>query len=133
MGQTIGFAICVLLAMIGPATAQDPFTTLQRADLGARSYDAACSACHYRGAGKTPFGNRGPVADDSPDGLVQFILFGKAPEDDEGGMPAFGAVLTNADVTRIAVWLRSVARPEMPWADVAASVTRMRTSGQRED
>lgn len=96
-------------------------------------FDAACASCHYRGAGKAPFGSRGPMADDSPDELAQYILFGKAPEDDEGGMPAFGPVLTDADVVRMVTWLRATSKPEAPWTDVPASVARMRATGERED
>jgi nicotinate dehydrogenase subunit B len=125
--------LATALALAGPVLAQDGALTPLRHDLGQRSFDAACSACHYRGAGKAPFGSRGPLADSSPDELTQYILFGKAPEYDEAGMPAFGSALTDADVTRLVDWLRSTAKPDAPWADVAASVATMRATGQRED
>jgi mono/diheme cytochrome c family protein len=123
-------AALALLALTAPAFAQE---TPLRHDLPARTFDAACRACHYRGAGKTPFGTRGAPADRSPDETVQFILYGQAPEDDEGGMPAFGAYLTDADVARLAVWLRSTSKPDAPWSDVEASIARMRVSGTREE
>lgn len=122
-----------LMIFSAAASAQDqPLVPLHH-DLGARTFDAACASCHYRGADRMPFGKRGPTADDSPDELAQYILFGQAPEDDEGGMPAFGPVLSDADVTRIIVWLRSTSKPDDPWPDVAASVAAMRATGQRED
>ncbi|MCB6180146.1 cytochrome c [Rhodobacter sp. Har01] len=102
-------------------------------DLAARTFAAACASCHYRGADKTPFGTRGPLADGNPDEVTQSILFGAAPEDDEGGMPAFGPVLTDADVTRLVIWLRSTSKPDDPWPDVEASVVQMRATGSRED
>jgi mono/diheme cytochrome c family protein len=102
-------------------------------DLAARTFDAACASCHYRGAERAPFGSRGPPAEDSPDELVQYIMFGVAREVDEGGMPAFGPGLTDADVTRLVIWLRSTAKPDDPWSDVAARVAQMRTIDARED
>lgn len=69
---------------------------------------------------------------DSPDGMAQLILFGKAPEGDEGGMPGFSA-LTDADIARLAIFLRSQTKPDAPWADVPARVAALRASGQRED
>lgn len=133
MRLTIPLLLGVLAAAAAPATAEQAEITPLRHDLGQRTFDAACSACHYRGEGKTPFGTRGPPADGSPDELTQYILFGKAPEDDEGGMPAFGPVLTDADVARLVVWLRSTSKPDAPWSDVTASVTKMRTLGRREE
>ena len=127
-------AVLALLALPAlPLCAQETSLTPLHHDLAARSFDAACAACHYRGEGKTPFGTRGPLADGSPDELVQFILFGKGPEEGEGGMPAFAAGLTDADVTRLVIWLRATSKPDAPWPDVPASVAQMRTSGVRED
>jgi mono/diheme cytochrome c family protein len=133
MRLTIPLLLGVLAAKAAPVAAQQAEITPLRHDLGQRTFDAACSACHYRGAGKAPFGTRGPPADGSPDELTQYILFGKAPEDDEGGMPAFAPVLTDADVARLVVWLRSTSKPDAPWPDVTASVTKMRTLGRREE
>lgn len=126
----------LLLVLSGPAFAQaapDAAITPLHTDLAARTYEAACASCHYRGAGKAPFNSRSPLGDARPDDLAQFILFGKAPEDDEPAMPGFGTGLTDADVTRLVVWLRSTAQPTAPWADVELSVQRVRASGQRAD
>ncbi len=102
-------------------------------DPGQQIFEAACASCHYRGAGKAAFGTRSPLADGNPDGLAQYILFGKATEGDEGGMPAFGPVLTDADIVRLANWLRSTARPDAPWSEVESRVAKMRATGTRED
>lgn len=133
MRDRIMLFLGVLAIIGGPALAQDSGITPLHPALAARTYDAACSACHYRGEGRTPFGTRGPLADRSPDELVQYILFGKAPEYGEGQMPGFAAALTDADVTRLVTWLRATSQPDAPWAGVAARVAKMRTSGQRED
>lgn len=128
--------LCILLfsaLLATPAAAQQTGITPLHDDLAARSFDAACASCHYRGAGKAPFGTRGPPADSSPDALAQYILFGKAPEYDEAGMPAFGPALTDADVARLVIWLRSASQPDAPWSGVPASVARMRATGTRED
>ena len=122
---------CALLA--APAVAQQTDITPLRHDLAARTFDAACSSCHYRSAGKTPFSSRSPLADGSPDEVAQTILFGKAAEYGEAGMPAFGPSLTDADVARLVGWLRSTSKPDAPWSDVPANVARMRATGMRED
>jgi mono/diheme cytochrome c family protein len=133
MRLTIPLLLGVMAATAGPVAAQQAEITPLRHDLGQRTFDAACSSCHYRGAGKTPFGTRGPNSDGSPDELAQYILFGKAPEIGEGGMPAFAPVLTDTDVARLTVWLRASSKPDAPWPDVTASVTKMRTLGRREE
>ena len=133
MRQRTPLLLGILAAMAAPAAAQMSDITPPRHDLAARTFDAACSACHYRGSSKPPFGSRGPLADDSPDEFAQYILFGKAPESYEAGMPGFGPVLTDADVTRLVVWLRATSKPDAPWPDVPASVARIRATGTRED
>lgn len=134
-GFTRPFAttLLALVALAGQASLARADITPLPDDIGATNFLAACASCHYRGAGRPPFGTRGPDADGSPDELAQYILFGAAREDDEGGMPAFGPVLTDADVTRLILWLRSTAKPEDPWPDVAARVAAMRATGRRED
>lgn len=131
MTRRAGLVPCVQLFLAGPAAAQQGSISPVRHDLGARTFDAVCSACHYRGEDKMPFGTRGPPAESNPDELAQSILFGKAPEAGENGMPAFGTVLTDVDVARLMVWLRSTSKPDATWSDVGISVARMRTTGAR--
>ncbi len=133
MRHRILLALGLLLVLCRAGAAQDSALTPLRHDLAQRTFQAACSSCHYRGAGRIPFGARGPTADASPDELALYILFGKAPEHDEAGMPAFGPSLTDADVIRLVVWLRSTAKPDAPWPDVPARVAAVRATGQRED
>lgn len=113
--SSLAGGLVALMLGLSPAMAQDtaPITPLHP-DLAVRTFEAACSACHYRGAGKTPFGARGPLADESPDELAQYILFGKAPEYGEGQMPGFASALTDADVIRLVIWLRETSKPDAP-------------------
>ena len=122
-----------LSALALPATAQSTSHLPKSRDTAARSFDTACAYCHYRGATKTPFRTNSPLGNDSPDELAQFVLFGKAPEDGETGMPAFGTVLTDDDVARLVTWLRSTSKPDAPWPNVTAHVAQMRASGAREE
>jgi mono/diheme cytochrome c family protein len=101
-------------------------------DLAARSFNADCASSHSRGADRTSFGLRGPLADGSPDEQAQSILFGVAPEEGAGGVPAFAQGLTDADMTRMVTWLRSPSKPDAPWPDVAARVAAIRATGRRE-
>lgn len=121
------------LLLLAPVAAGAQDLVPLRHDLAARVFDAACASCHYRGADRTPFGSRGPLADGSPDELAQYILFGAESDDGEGGMPAFAPVLTDADVTRLVIWLRGTSKPKAPWPNVATSVARMRATGRRDD
>lgn len=127
MGYPLRLTIAGLL-LAAPALAQP-----SPVDPGRRIYQAACASCHYRGADRAPFGTRGPPADQSPDELLEVILFGVAPDDDEGGMPAFGAALTNADIAALSNWLRQVSKPDLPWPDMPSAVARMRATGHRSD
>lgn len=126
-------ALFLLALCATPALAESPLP----GDLGATIWGAACASCHYRGAGKPPFGTRGAPADSSPDELLTLVLFGKAPEEGEGFMPGF-AHLTDADIARLAAWLRAQSKPDhskpdAPWDEVPACLADLRTSGQRED
>lgn len=136
MCMRLPLAFAVLCALSGACLAQGaaaPGITPLHPDLAARTFDAACSSCHYRGAGKPAFGTDSPLAAGKPDELVQVILFGKGPDEGRAGMPAFGSGLTDADVTRLVIWLRTTANPKTPWTKVAAKVARLRTTGQRGD
>lgn len=133
MRHRILLAVGLLLVPGRVAAAQDAAPAPLRDDPGQRSFGAACSSCPYHGAGKIPFGTRGPTADESPEELAQVMLVGKARELDGAGMPAFGPSLTDPDVTRPVVRLRSTAKPDAPQSDVADSVAVMRANSQRKD
>ena len=101
----------VVATLTGPGFAQDVGITPLRQDLAARTFYSACGSCHHRGPGKAPFSAKILLSVSTPDAVVQFILFGKAPEIGEGQMPGFGNGLTDANVARQTVWLRGTIKP----------------------
>ena len=128
-------AVTALVLSVGtPARSADATgNSPVRYDLAQRTFESACNSCHYRGADRAPFGRRSPLGANNPDEAAQFVLFGKAPEPGESGMPAFGSGFGDEEVSGLLVWMRSSAVPGKPWTDVAASVSRMRSTGARED
>jgi mono/diheme cytochrome c family protein len=107
-----------------PAEAFDP---------DARLYTAACASCHYN-AGSAPLAARPDLALNSavhlpdPSNLIQVILRGISAEEGIPGvvMPAFGGALSDADVARIAAYLRRTRTSLSPWPDLATKVAAIR-------
>jgi len=106
---------------------------------GARLYEGACAVCHQVG-GAALFGSRPSLALNSnlhgavPDNLVQVILHGIAsPVSSElGYMPAFKDSLTDDQLAELVSYLRQQFAPDKPpWADVRATVSRVRRTGPR--
>jgi mono/diheme cytochrome c family protein len=102
-------------------------------DPDARLYTAACASCHYNAAG-TPLAARPDLALNSavhladPNNLIQIILRGISAEEGLPGvvMPAFGGALSDADVARIAAYLRRTRTSLPPWPDLATKVATIR-------
>jgi nicotinate dehydrogenase subunit B len=106
---------------------------------GARIYQGACAVCHEVG-GPPLFGSRPSLAlnsnlhSDVPDNLVQVILHGIArpATTDLGYMPAFKDSMTDGQVAELVSYLRRQFAPDKPaWADVAATVGRIRQTMAR--
>lgn len=103
-------------------------------DPDARLYAAACASCHYN-SGKTPLAVRPDLALNSavhlsdPSNLIQVILRGISAEEGIPGvvMPAFGGALSDADVARIAAYLRRTRTKLAPWPDLAAKIAKLRS------
>src|SRR5262245_9688941 len=99
----------------------------------ARLYTAACASCHYNAAGK-PLAARPDLALISavhlpdPSNLIQVILRGIGAEEGMPGvvMPAFGGALSDADVARIAAYLRRTRTSLAPWPDLATKIAEIR-------
>ena len=112
----------------------------QEYDPDARLYAAACVACHYN-AGPTPLPARPELALNSaltlpePTNFIRVVLEGIGIG--EGGpglvMPSYAAALTNADIARLAVFLRTRTGGP-PWTDVEEKVAaiRQQASAKRE-
>ena len=105
----------------------------EQLDPDARLYAAACASCHYN-AGTAPLAARPDLALNSavhlsdPNNLIQVILRGISADEGIPGvvMPAFGGALSDADVARIAAYLRRTRTSLPPWPDLAAKITAAR-------
>lgn len=111
-------------------------------DPDARLYAAACIACHYNAAGdnskrdnaKAPLATRPELALNSaltlpePTNFIHVVLNGINIH--EGGpglvMPSYEAALTNADIARLADYLRRTRTDRPPWTDVEKKVAAVR-------
>jgi mono/diheme cytochrome c family protein len=108
-------------------------------DPDARLYVAACACCHYNGSvGIKP--TRPDLALNSavhladPANLIRVILFGiDAPEGASGlVMPAFGSGFSDADIARIANYLRRTRTSQPPWPNIEKAVAEIRAQGKGE-
>ncbi len=108
-------------------------------DADSRLYVAACASCHYNGA-------RGPTALrpdlslnsavnlDDPTNLIRVVLYGVSARDGIPGvvMPAFSG-FSDADVARIAAYLRASRTARAAWPDLEKKVAAIRAQGRTED
>jgi len=102
-------------------------------DPDARLYTAACASCHYN-AGSTPLAARPDLALNSavhlsdPSNLIQVIVRGMGAHEGMPGvvMPAFGRALSDADIVRIAAYLRQTRTNLPPWPDLIMKVVTIR-------
>jgi mono/diheme cytochrome c family protein len=112
----------------------------ERFDADARLYAAACASCHYN-AGNAPLAARPDLALNSavhlsdPRNLIQVILrgIGAAEGMPDVVMPAFGGALSDADVARIAAYLRRTRTSLPPWPDLATKVAAIRRQNGATD
>jgi mono/diheme cytochrome c family protein len=125
------------LATTGPAVAHAmssaPLGTGQEFDADARLYTAACASCHYN-TGKAPLAVRPDLALNSavnlsePTNLIQVVLHGISAKEGMPGvvMPSFAQALSDADIARIAAYLRHTRTNLPPWPDLDAKIAAMR-------
>lgn len=104
-------------------------------DAPQRLFNGACGACHHAGNGPEVFGRNLPLALSSklhgaqPDNLLRVILEGvREPASRElGFMPAFRDALDDAQVARLAAYMRARFAPGQPaWRDLEATSARLR-------
>ena len=102
-----------------------------------RLFNGACGACHHAGNGPEVFGQNLPLALSSklhgaqPDNLLRVILDGvREPASRElGFMPSFREALDDAQVARLAAYLRERFAPGQPaWRDLESASARLRAS-----
>ena len=100
-----------------------------------RMFESACGACHHDGDGPTLLGLNQPLAlnttlhSDRPDNLLRTVLDGiQHPAFIEiGHLPAFRHALDDRQLVDLAAWMRRRFAPDRPpWADLPATVARLR-------
>jgi mono/diheme cytochrome c family protein len=102
-------------------------------DPDARLYAASCIACHYN-AGPTPLPERPELALNSaltlpePTNFIHVVLDGIGIGDGGPGlvMPGYAEALTDADIARLAAFLRRTRAGDPPWTDVERKVAAIR-------
>ena len=107
----------------------------QEYDPDARLYAAACMACHYN-AGPSPLPARPELALNSsltlpePTNFIQVVLNGIGNTEGASGlvMPAYASSLTDADIARLAAYLRRTRTDRPPWTDLEKKIAVIRKS-----
>jgi mono/diheme cytochrome c family protein len=122
-------------AAVSKALATSHLGSGQEYDPDSRLYAAACIACHYN-TGAAPLPARPELALNSalalpePTNFIQVVL--KGVGNTEGGpglvMPGYASALTDADIARLAAYLRRTRTDRPPWTDVEKKVVAIRQS-----
>lgn len=105
----------------------------QEDDPDADLYAGACISCHYN-AGPMPLAQRPELALNSsltlaePTNFIQVVLRGVGAQDGARGlvMPAYASSFTDADVARLAAYLRRTRTTLPPWSGVEEKVSAIR-------
>ena len=106
---------------------------IQEPDLEARLYVAACGYCHYN-SGATPLEVRPELALNTaltlpqPTNFIRIVLDGVGIRDGMPGvmMPGFASGLSDADIARLAAYLRRT-RTDLPdWTNLENQVATIR-------
>ncbi|WP_367159186.1 cytochrome c [Kozakia baliensis] len=107
----------------------------QTDDADARLYQAACAACHYNSApgpvlGRPELALNNALWLDEPNNLFMVMLHGIGAKEgqDQIAMPSFYAGLTDADMARIAAYLRRTRTNLPPWTDLEKKAAQMRAT-----
>lgn len=122
-------------AALRRALAADTLGTGLQYDPAARLYASACASCHYNGKQLNPLrpdlALNSAVNLDDPTNLIRVILYGINARDGAPGvvMPGFARGFTNADVARIAAYLRATRTAKPAWNDLENKVSAIRAQG----
>ena len=124
-------------ANVGAATKEALQTSAlgsgQDYDPDADLYASACLSCHYN-SGTVPLAARPELALNSalslpePTNFIQAVLRGIGSTDGAPGlvMPAYASSLSDADLARLAAYLRRTRTTRPPWTDVERKVSAAR-------
>lgn len=103
------------------------------ADPGAALYANACGSCHYNHSAapqllRPELGLNSAISASDPSNLVQVILNGISVEDGLPTvmMPGYSHSLSDADVARLATWLRRSRTDQPAWSDLESRVAAIR-------
>jgi len=102
-------------------------------DADANLYAGACMSCHYN-SGTTPLAERPELALNSslvlnePTNFIQTVLRGVGSTEGAPGlvMPAYASSLSDAEVARIAAYLRRTRTTRSPWPNLEKNVSAAR-------
>jgi len=125
-------------AAVATALARSARDTGLSYDADARLYAAACASCHYNAGELKPLRPELALSSalhlDDPTNLIQVILHGIDAPDGVGGvvMPAF-AGLSDADIVRLATYLRATRTDKPAWKDLEKKVAQLRATTQHEE
>ncbi|MDR3507325.1 MAG: c-type cytochrome [Caulobacteraceae bacterium] len=125
--------------VVEKALAADRLGTGLQYDAPARLYAAACASCHYNNAkGPNPLrpdlALNSAVNLDDPTNLIRVTLYGLDAKSGAPGivMPGF-ARFSDADVARIAAYLRATRTTKAPWPDLEKKVAAIRAQGKGKE
>ena len=120
-------------AAVNEALAKSRLGSTQEYDPDAKLYAGACMGCHYN-AGPTPLAVRPELALNSaltlsePTNFIHVVLNGIGIA--EGGkglvMPSYAAALSDADIARLAAYLRRTRTDKPPWTDIEKKIAAAR-------
>jgi mono/diheme cytochrome c family protein len=106
-------------------------------DPDAKLYQGACAACHYNAApspilGRPDLALNNALWLDEPTNLFQVMLHGLSAEEGQSGvaMPSFYNALSDADMARIAAYLRRTRTTLPPWTDLEKKAAAVRSTVQ---
>ncbi|MDB5454960.1 MAG: hypothetical protein JWP92_545 [Caulobacter sp.] len=117
------------------ALAADRLNVGPQADPAARLYTAACASCHYNGGAqlnplRPDLALNSAVNLDDPTNLIRVVLFGVGAQDGAPGvvMPGFIG-FSDADVAKIAAYLRATRTTKPAWPGLEQKVATIRGQG----
>jgi mono/diheme cytochrome c family protein len=126
--------------IIERALATNRVGSVEQHDPAVRLYTAACASCHYNGGdGPNPlrpdFAIISAVSLSDPANLIQVILYGVSAQEGAPGvvMPGFVHAFNDADIARIAAYLRATRTDLPPWPDLERKVAAIRAQGSGQE
>jgi mono/diheme cytochrome c family protein len=128
--------VSTLAPALQRAAVADRLNVGPQTDPSARLYTAACASCHYNGAGqpnplRPDLALNSAVNLDDPTNLIRVVLYGVSARDGAPGvvMPSFNR-FSDADVARLAAYLRATRTDKPAWPGLDKKVAAIRAQGK---